>query len=329
MAQKKNGQKIARLLDHLKALHENTERGWWPDFVFHFTDIQNVILILSTGKLYSRNQLDAVGLTYLDAASPSIITHSSEHVKDYVRFYFRPLTPTQFHMEGIRPDSKRWLDSEGKPAHCPMPIFLLFDARTILMRSDCEYTDGNFASPSAHKGSTADFLCALPFNEIYHNGWYDKNNSANALISHRRCAEVLIPQEIDLSALRAIACRSEAEKETLLSLLPYDITRKYSQLIRVPNYRLFNKKWTYVESVRLHEKKVWIQFSPDSITPGPFRATVDFLDPTTGKTFTRKAVSSYAANVLATIDLSPPLSYYRIRLTLDDHIAYDNTYLPF
>lgn len=329
MVQKKNSHKIARLLDNLKALHENTERGWWPDFVFHFTDIQNVIRILSIGKLYSRNRLDTVGLTYLDAASPSIITHSSEHVKDYVRFYFRPLTPTQFLMEGIRPDSKRWLDSEEKPAHCPVPIFLLFDARTILARSDCEYTDGNFASSSSRRGNTADFLCALPFKEIYHNGWYDRNNPANALISHRRCAEVLIPQEIDLSALRAIACRSEAEKDTLLSLLPYDIAKKYSTLIRVLNYRLFNKRWTYVESVRLHEKKVWIQFSPDSETPGPFRATVDIVDLTTGSTFIRKTASSYVANVLATIDLSPPLSNYRIRLTLDDHIAYDNTYLPF
>ena len=326
---KKNNHKIIERLNELRYAYRGTFRSWWPDYVFHFTEIRNAVQILEDERLYSRNQIEARKLTYFDAASPSIISHSSEHVKDYVRFYFRPKTPTQYRMEGIRPDSKRWIDSDGNPAHCPVPIFFLFDAPALLAREDCEYTDGNFASDTATKGNTAEFFCNLPFSQIYHTGAYDKTDPANWQISHRRCAEVLIPNELDLTHLRAIACRSVAEKETLLSLLPSRLHKKFELLIRVPNYPLFFKEWTHVENVRMTPTQIRIQFSPDSTTAGPFVAVAEITDLSTGDIVLDKIVRGYNANVLALITLPSSLLYYDFKLTLDSNIAYQNTYFPF
>lgn len=321
---KPDAQDILDMLEILKKRYRDIERSWWPDFVFHFTDILNVTKILSCGAIYSRNRLKALGLGHVDAASPSIIERSEHYVADYARFYFRPLTPTQYSMEGIRPASRCWTDDDGNPAHCPTPVFLLFDSRSILTRADCEFTNGNYASRRAVKGSTGRFFCQLPFPHIYHTGKHDRNSP----IRFHKCAEILIPDQIDLQHLRLIACRSTAEKETLLSLLPQNLLTRYHDIIRVSPYRLFNKKWTYVESVELYESGVTVRFSPDSEIPGPFTAFIEILDPETDDTIGSTELQDFYISPTLSIRLANSLEHYTFRLSLDGHTAYRNTHLP-
>ena len=42
-----------------------------------------------------------------DNASQSVISVTMDDAKDYARLYFRPLTPTQFHNEGYKPEHIR------------------------------------------------------------------------------------------------------------------------------------------------------------------------------------------------------------------------------
>ncbi|HMM29958.1 MAG TPA: DarT ssDNA thymidine ADP-ribosyltransferase family protein [Aggregatilineaceae bacterium] len=322
---KSDSDEIIETLRILKDKYKGNDRNWWPDYVFHFADIRNIVRILEAGTIYSRNEMRRLGLDFLDAASPSIISHSGDHVKEYVRLYFRPKTPTQYRMEGIRPDSLRWRDSQNQPVHCPVPVFLVFDSRSILTRNDCEFTDGNFASHDASKGNTASFFKNLPFHLIYHTGPYDPSNSS---IAFHRCAEVLIPRKLDLQHLKMIVCRSVAEKETLLSMIGKALENTYQSKIRIAPYTLYEKKWSYVESVQLGDSEITVNFSPDSMTPGPYRVLFEIINPDNVGVLGHLERTDFYIKPAFTLKLANPLSAYKFRVFLDGNIAYDNNHEP-
>ncbi len=111
---------------------KKSARKWWPQFVFHFTDVNNIAKILDCDNLYSRNRLKNTTQNFIDSASPDVIQNTPTSYQDFVRLYFRPRTPTQFRNEGIRPTKERELGG----AHCAVPVFLLFDSYQILSRID-------------------------------------------------------------------------------------------------------------------------------------------------------------------------------------------------
>lgn len=80
---------------------KRTERRWWPKFVFHYTDIRNAAGILQDGYLYSRKHLEGSDKLIVSSGSPSVLASTGTDIKDCVRLYFRPKTPTQYYAEGI------------------------------------------------------------------------------------------------------------------------------------------------------------------------------------------------------------------------------------
>lgn len=206
------------------------ERRRWPRYIFHYTDINNAIEILKAGILLSRTHLEETAGLPVSSGSASILASTDSFTKDCVRLYFRPKTPTQYYAEGIL--SKKSLRRSNYPdAHCPIPIFLLFDSAAILTHADCWFSDGGLNSITARRLYTAEELENLPWQKIYHNTWYDRHSIEEADIAFRRNAEVIVHKKLDLKALSSIFCRSEAEKETLLYSLPENIRKLYRNKI--------------------------------------------------------------------------------------------------
>jgi hypothetical protein len=256
-----------------------TERHWWPRYVFHYSRIENIVQILQMGELLSRAKLAERNIQFGDSAETEIIAQTREDVINSVRLYFRPCTPTQYRMEGIRPRSQLWHNR----AHCPVPVFLLFDSKDILTRADSIFTGGNLATRHPpEQGATAAFLRNLPFQQIYHTGIYDPQQQAS--ITFHRNAEIIVPERLDLSGLRVLVCRTPAEKDTFLSLLPSKLRTTYQNRIRVANrIKLYEKKWSFVDNVVLTSERIVINFNPDSATPGPFLASFCLENLDTGK----------------------------------------------
>jgi len=327
-ARKTDADKIRQFLGDLaqQSWLQRTERTLWPRFVFHYTDLQNAVRILMDGYVYSRSEAESLRRLIVSSGSSQVLSGTSEFVKQSVRFYFRPKTPTQFWAEGIR--SSSILGSSRFPdAHCPVPIFFLFDSAEILTRYDCRFSDGNLASPEHRIFSTADELAQLPWNKIYHNGWYDRTRQDETDIAFRRCAEAIVPNRVDLDALRYICCRSEAEKETLLHLLPSATRRQYRGRITATNrIDLFERKHTFVESARLDSHGVYLEFSPDTVSPGPFLCIVTVTIGERVYTVESPALDLKASNYHYGGNFRTSLDSYDIRLTLDGHIAYANRY---
>ena len=139
---------LSKLRDHIDRLRSacwiDSAREWWPRYLFHCTDILNVVNVVKSGELLSRAQAKQSGNLRVDIAAPDIIDRTDAEWQDYVRLYFRPRTPTQYRNEGFRPVSRLELG-----AHCPVPVYLLFDAYQVLSRQDSRFTEGNLAAGTA------------------------------------------------------------------------------------------------------------------------------------------------------------------------------------
>ncbi len=302
-----------------------TERRVWPQFVFHYTDIRNAIKVLNSGCLYSRKYLEDTGQLVVSSGSPMVLAGTDTTIKDCVRLYFRPKTPTQYHTEGVR--SKSTLSASMFPdAHCPVPIFFLFNALEILTRSDSWFSNGNLGTNRAKIFSTAAELEGLPWQQIYHTGWIDYSQSGGHSIIFHRHAEVIVPRKMDLNALRYIYCRSEAERETLLHLLPPHLANRYQgKIVATTRSTLFERKHTFIEKARLYSTSADFHFSPETKSPGPFSLQVNFRVASRQRhlkvdDFTLE--KSYIFRVKFPISASN----YTVQVFLDGHPIYANTY---
>lgn len=314
-----------KITDHIDYLKSPTSwlvesQKFWPRFLFHFTDITNARSILETGALYPREKIQQNGRALTDIADPGIIAGTLQKWKQFVRLYFRPRTPMQYSNEGIRP--KRNLESG---AHCPVPVIFLFEAKSILSRLSTQFSNGNLRKEEVQVGDDSDFFLSLPFEKIYHDRRLDDEEKRE--IVFRRHAEVMVPGELDLAHLHYIVCRSPAEYETLLSILPVQIRDRWKDKLAIDSKKnYFFKYWVYVEKAVLTASSATLYFNP-SIYSHPFHARVEFEHLETGQNFIWKDEGFNVESGLS-FDLSnfPRHGRYRITLYLDEHLAYQNTF---
>jgi hypothetical protein len=242
--------------------------------VYRFTDAQNAVGILESGRIYSRNRAQELGLIRVDSASAAIVRRST-WAHGYVRLYFRPLTPTQYHVEGIRPPSERYMDVD-RDVHCPMPVFFVFNAVPVLCSPGCEFSRGSLARHRHEVGGDAVFLRDQPFRDIYHDGYLPSDRKDELLNAIQ--AEVLVPDELGLAHCAAIVCRSGAERATLLALLDASGSQCAPALrskirIQRPDEYLFYEDWAYVQDVRLIEDRLHFVMHVPSSRSGGRRVT--------------------------------------------------------
>lgn len=227
-------------------------RRHWPSRLFHHAPIENAVSILAAGLIRARSDPD--NPLHRDIAGKGVIDTRDE-AHGYVRFYFRPRTPTQFYIEGIRKAE----ECEEYGFQAPVLIMLVFDARAVLTRLGTRFSDENMQRSSALSGEDVEFFSTIPFAKVYHEGGLAGDRS---IIAHR-CAEVLALSPLHLSGtLQWIYCRSEAERDTLLFKLG-DAATLWKKRIRVSDdIRVFNRLFTYVEHVHLSNDGIVFELHP-------------------------------------------------------------------
>lgn len=222
---------------------------WIPKFVYHFTDLQNVVSILKEQRLLCGNEAVRSKVMRHENASGEVIAATNQAHLDFVRLYFRPRTPTQFHNEGIRPPSRRGLSG----AHCPVPVFLAFDLVETILLDGVMFSDGNMASQQVEYGDASSFFARIPFESVYHEGSIEEQRK-RSIVFHRH-AEVLAPKRLGLGTLRWIGCRTHAERESLLSLLA-DTRATWESKISVGERLFYRRDSAFVESATLDGNNV-------------------------------------------------------------------------
>lgn len=230
---------------------------WWPQFAFHFTDVTNATRILETGFIYSRTEAKDLGLMQNDNASKQVIDMTQTAAKSCARFYFRPLTPTQFNNEGFKHPALRY-DGDLN-ANVPVPVFFLFDLVELLSMpgvSFSEYGQSGHGYQLVH--GSAEFA-RLSFEKIYSDGPADPDSI------RFRHAEINHPNAFPTAkSLRHILCRNEIEKATLLQLLyekDYKTYVLYNGMIKVYNDHLFYNNGLFISDCRFYNNSISISFS--------------------------------------------------------------------
>lgn len=298
----------------LRARLDGDPRQWWSRYLFHFADLSNVLSILADDELVSRSQAAARTGRFHDSASPDIIEQTDAAWKDYVRFYLRPRTPTLYRNEGFRPVGRYALG-----AHCPAPVYLLFDLESVICQKGVRFSYGSLAWPDVPAFDCAADFAGMPFDLIYHDTRFEPGRR-DAVIFHRH-AEVIVPQRIGLAHLRWLWCRSAAEYDTLRTMLPPHLWQKWrSRVVMRTDSNLFNREWVYVERVALTPNRIIFHFNPASraLDSGLFDVRVEVRAGARSYTYHERTAEIGAAFAL---DL-PDLHDYRVTLYLDDHLAY-------
>lgn len=213
---------LNRAIEHV-AIWSKRLKGFstfWPKHVYHTADASVIPTILSSGCIKPRNQqTDLV----CDVASVSAIARNPRAL-EYSRFYFRPRTLFHIITEGIRcvADTKRPTNQMS------IPIILAFDAHSVLSLEGISYTKGKFADCDAERGDDQDFFDSIDFDDIYHDA-----PTTDAVVRHKRMAEVLYAGKLPLDYLKFIICRTVHDRITLLSLLSLEQREKFGPQIKV------------------------------------------------------------------------------------------------
>ncbi len=240
--------------DYAQFFDELRRRDWntapietrWMGFLFHITNLDHAISILESGTLFSRSEAQRRQLFRHDSAAAEIISSTAPEVRNCARLYFRPRTPTFYHNEGFR--TKLDLHRERYDAHCPVPVAFVFDAATVLAMKGVRFSAVNLASHNARVLETPDEFRGLPFEKIFNEG----SVNDRSIILHRQ-AEVIVPDALDLDVgLRAVRCRSDAERATLRHALSVPARHTFGQYIRTNTQApLFYAERLFIEKVDL------------------------------------------------------------------------------
>ncbi len=304
-----------------------SERRWWPRLLFHYTDIQNAARILSSGYLFSRQHLEEERTLAVSSGSDEVPAGTHQDIKKFVRLYFRPKTPTQYHAEGVK-SSHSLSTSDFSDAHCPVPVFFLFDSAEILSRNGCMFSDRGLASRNYQIMSTASELENLEWSKIYHNGRFDRRRPEEADIVARRMAEAIVPDRLDLESLKWIYCRSEAEKDTLLHMLTDALRSQYEKrIVSTTRSDLYFRQHTYLEAVRMDSEAAHLSFSPDTQSRGPFHLQVTIRSGNDMRHHTEDRFSFQRDEFRWRINTG--FDDYELELRLDKYLIYRNRYIEY
>lgn len=242
-------------------VENNTPVKWWPKFAYHHTDVSNAVNILSTGFLYSRDNAKKMGLMINDNASRQVIDMTNISVLSNVRFYFRPLTPTQYYNEGYKHPALRY-DNDSK-ANIPVPVFFLFDLAKLLSLKGVKFSERRQAGSGSELYEGVDAFSKLDFKKIYSIGF--DNFEENKPYRH---AEILHPDSMRIdSCIDTILCRNSVERMTLLNLLreknPLQY-RTYKDRIKICKSDMFEYNGLYITECNFYNNTLSVRFSDTS-----------------------------------------------------------------
>lgn len=182
---------------------------WWPRFAFHFTDVMNAVSILDTGFIFCR--ADAATYMANDNAAKRVIDLTKASVQEYVRFYFRPLTPTQYYNEGYKHPQIQFQE-----ANVPVPVFFIYDLAQMMENPDFRFSEKTQAGRTEETVSRGiEEFEKLSFDLIYSYGAESAGENKRF-----RQAELLYPHRWPVKqSLYRIVCRNQLEKELFLELV--------------------------------------------------------------------------------------------------------------
>ncbi|MCH4192160.1 MAG: DUF4433 domain-containing protein [Butyrivibrio sp.] len=236
----------------------NSEIDWWPKYAFHYTDVTNAVSILDEGYIYSRYDASEKSLMINDNASRQVIDMTYSGALSDVRFYFRPLTPTQYHNEGFKHPSLRYCGDLN--ANVPVPVFFMFDLNSILQLPETRFSGQSLAGFGVDVYSGEENFGKMDFRQIYKIG-----SMQNVELEKKyRQAEIIYPNAFSIKeSLCNIVCRNDIERATLLNLLRRENKKAFMQYkdYIVVNKDCFENNGLYITQCNYYADRIAVAYS--------------------------------------------------------------------
>ncbi|QFT95954.1 hypothetical protein FIU85_01430 [Roseovarius sp. THAF8] len=284
----------------------------WPEHLFHHANVEAAIDILKQGQLLSRNDAVAAGVLGIDIA-PEEIIQNREDAHDYARLYFRPRTPTQYHIEGIRKEADYYM---GR--HAGFLVVLAFDGETVLKMQSTQFSTCNMQSPASQILDGDCGFDQLDFQGIYHDEAYPSDDERR-----KRCAEVLANSPLDIpSTLKAILVRTDADAATVKHLLIKNgLPELVSKITKPQSTGIFFDNYTAVQFVDAAPGRIKFKLR-GTRSVGDIETELEVRDEVTGRTVlsANEALKPFQDYY---IDADLPPGDYRVSFTLESCFAYE------
>ena len=312
---------IAKWCESLSTPSAHNYRRKWPKYLFHHASLTNATGILQAGALLSRD--DALERVHDDVAPAEVISRRSDAHK-FARLYFRPRTPTQYQVEGIRKAEECYLGDISN--HVPVLYMFLFSAESVLTLEGTQFSNGNMQSLQTKYDGSNDFFESIQFDNVFHEGSFDQSEKDTILKA--RCAEVLTSSPLPLDEhLKFVLCRSEAERHTLLNAHPNADSALKVRIRTVTEVGIFQSLYSYVKSVDLLSNSCLIQFAPRR--DGKSIECELFVKNTDGKIIRHLPAKSIDSAKRLRVNFGKPLSTgaFLVEINLEGHLAYKNRHL--
>ena len=312
---------IVKWCESLSTPSAHNYRRKWPKYLFHHASLTNAAGILQASALLSRE--DAALRIHDDVAPAEVISRRSDAHK-FVRLYFRPRTPTQYQVEGIRKADECYLGDISN--HIPVLYMFLFSAESVLTLDGTQFSNGNMQSPQTKYDGSSEFFDSIQFDKVFHEGSFDQSEKDTVLKA--RCAEVLTSSPLPLNEhLKFVLCRSEAERHTLLNAHPYANSALKAKIRTVTEVGIFQSLYTYVKGVDLLSDNCLIQFAPRR--DGKAVECELFVKNVDGHVIRRLPAKSIDPAKRLRVTFGQPLrtGQFQVDIYLEGHLAYRNSHL--
>lgn len=242
----------SKLISILKSLNNK-----WSGYVYHMTSLDNAVNILQIQKILCRNRS-----VFINSAGNSFINVTDDIIKGFARFYFRPLTPTQYYNENLGTMTKH-----NDLPQSPGTVFFRFNIEDVLMKypKNSFISNGNLKDyPKNTKyGNTYEFLKEIDFLNLYKT-LREVNDVYTYLNASQQ--EFIVQSELDFSDIDYdIIVGKEQDKFTILNILENE---EFNNKIIIDNTIYYNKN-PFIEVIRGGDNKFEIEIrNPNNNTSG-------------------------------------------------------------
>ena len=170
---------------------------------YHMTCFDNLKNIIESKKLFCRNSNKMItDMSESIDLTDRMIKTTNNHTKDFVRFYFRPKTPTYFYFE------------EASSYMC----ILRFN-KEIMFLNNAKISIGNARNNPNFKAVNESNIKEIDFLSVFKSSW-PFGNDLN--IKNMSSTELLIPNEIGLEFLEEVIFKSDENRKLFWENYIYD-----------------------------------------------------------------------------------------------------------
>lgn len=289
----------------------------WPNNLFRHEPVENAIAIFKAGAIISRNDAVQGGALINDIAPTDIIQNRNDAYSS-VRLYFRPRTPTQYRIEGIRKRADYYKDKHGG-----LLVMLVFNGEVILTMNSTRFSCGNMQSSNSTVLDGDAGFDQLDFSGTYHDEAYPSDDQ-----KRRRCAEILANSPLNIiDTLSAIVVRTDADLVTLKYMLHREDLNHLVPLVKKSEgTNVFFQRFTALQFVDVAPGRINFKLK-GTASIGKIQTKLTVFDDANNQSYDLFAGELKSSQAYFTAH-NLPSGHYRIMFSLEGCFAHEsNIYL--